>query len=395
MSTTREKLAEELKQHERGAYLRSLTPFDWIWALACIGGGVAAYLQYGEHMSYYEDIILALTVAWLIPQGWHWKPARPFVLIVGALAVLAVNIYPDLNAAQESFLLNYLLSSQSAIMWMCVFFLGATLLYFADLAFSRGDNQAFLGRLATAFTWLGAGAGLLGLLVRWWETYLHGPGMGYFPVSNLYEVFVLLAFTTALIYLYYERRFQTRALGGFVMLVVSASIGFLLWYHFGQQAHHIEPLVPALQSWWMKVHVPTNFVAYGAFGVAAMVGVAYLIRARAHPDSRAAKRLPGFDQMDDLMYKSIALGFAFFTIATILGALWAAEAWGGYWSWDPKETWSLIVWLNYAAWLHMRFTKGWRGTPMAWWAVLGLLVTTFCFLGVNIFLSGLHSYGEL
>ena len=95
------------------------------------------------------------------------------------------------------------------------------------------------------------------------------------------------------------------------------------------------------------------------------------------------------------MYKSIAVGFAFFTIATILGAFWAAEAWGGYWSWDPKETWALIVWLNYAAWLHMRLMKGLRGTVSAWWALVGLVVTTFAFLGVNMFLSGLHSYGDL
>ncbi|MBZ4124532.1 cytochrome c biogenesis protein CcsA, partial [Escherichia fergusonii] len=91
--------------------------------------------------------------------------------------------------------------------------------------------------------------------------------------------------------------------------------------------------------------------------------------------------------------KAIAVGFAFFTIATILGALWAAEAWGGYWSWDPKETWALIVWLNYAAWLHMRLMKGLRGAVACWWALVGLLVTTFAFLGVNMFLSGLHSYG--
>ncbi len=88
------------------------------------------------------------------------------------------------------------------------------------------------------------------------------------------------------------------------------------------------------------------------------------------------------------MYRAIAMGFAFFTIATILGALWAAEAWGGYWSWDPKETWALIVWLNYAAWLHMRLMKGLRGRVAAWWALIGLVVTTFAFLGVNMFLSG-------
>ena len=106
-------------------------------------------------------------------------------------------------------------------------------------------------------------------------------------------------------------------------------------------------------------------------------------------------RLPSLEVLDDVMYKAIAVGFAVFTIATVLGALWAAEAWGGYWSWDPKETWALIVWLNYAAWLHMRMMKGLRGTVASWWALVGLAITTFAFLGVNMFLSGLHSYGEL
>jgi cytochrome c-type biogenesis protein CcsB len=129
--------------------------------------------------------------------------------------------------------------------------------------------------------------------------------------------------------------------------------------------------------------------AYKIAGVAAFLAVAVALR------SRLSARLPDLVQLDDLMYKAIALGFAFFTIATILGAFWAAEAWGGYWSWDPKETWALIVWLNYAAWLHMRLMKGLRGAVSAWWALVGLLVTTFAFLGVNMFLSGLHSYGTL
>ncbi|MDR0458115.1 MAG: cytochrome c biogenesis protein CcsA, partial [Burkholderiaceae bacterium] len=110
---------------------------------------------------------------------------------------------------------------------------------------------------------------------------------------------------------------------------------------------------------------------------------------------RIAERLPTLEVLDDLMYHAIAVGFAFFTIATILGALWAADAWGGYWSWDPKETWALIVWLNYAAWLHLRLMKGLRGAIAAWWALAGLAITTFAFLGVNMFLSGLHSYGTL
>jgi len=141
----------------------------------------------------------------------------------------------------------------------------------------------------------------------------------------------------------------------------------------------------------MKIHVPANFIGYGAFSIAAMIGVAWILADR----SILASRLPALAVLDDMMYKCIAIGFAFFTIATILGAMWAADAWGGYWSWDPKETWALIVWLNYAAWLHLRMVKGLRGKVLAWWAVVGLLVTTFAFLGVNMFLSGLHSYGEL
>ena len=106
-------------------------------------------------------------------------------------------------------------------------------------------------------------------------------------------------------------------------------------------------------------------------------------------------RTPTVLLMDDVMYKAIAIGFAFFTIATVLGALWAAQAWGTYWQWDPKETWALVVWLNYAIWLHLRLMKGLRGKVAAWWALVGLVIVTFAFIGVNMFLSGLHSYGKL
>jgi cytochrome c-type biogenesis protein CcsB len=309
--------------------------------------------------------------------------------------LFAVSLYgQSLEMAESNFWLNYILASQSAFMWMSALFVLATFTYFAGTAF----RSAFTEKVGTGLTWSAVTMGMIGLMVRWRETYLHGNDIGHIPVSNLYEVFILFSVVTALLYLFYERRYQTRSLGGFVLLVISAAVVFQLWYSFERNAHEIQPLVPALQSYWMKIHVPANFIGYGAFSIAAMIGVAYLLvvwRQRIHPESRWVKAMPELSLMDDLMYKTIALGFAFFTLATILGALWAAEAWGGYWSWDPKETWALIVWLNYAAWLHMRLTKGWNGKPMAWWAIVGLFVTLFAFLGVNMFLSGLHSYGTL
>jgi cytochrome c-type biogenesis protein CcsB len=272
-------------------------------------------------------------------------------------------------------------------MWMSVLFALATVGYWIGLV----GRSAAAGALATGLTWTAVAMALIGLLARWYESYLISPDVGHIPISNLYEVFVLFCIVTSLLHLYYQAHYKTRQLGAFVSLIIMAAVGFLLWYTFDRGAHEIQPLVPALQSWWMKIHVPANFVGYGAFSIAAMVAVPYLLVS----SGRFTNALPSAEVMDDLMYKLITIGFAFFTIATILGAMWAAEAWGGYWSWDPKETWALIVWLNYAAWLHMRLIKGLRGPLLAWWALVGLCVTLFAFLGVNMFLSGLHSYGQL
>ncbi|MFO7604381.1 MAG: c-type cytochrome biogenesis protein CcsB [Gammaproteobacteria bacterium] len=380
---------------ERWSWVKRLNLWDALWAVAVLVGAGYAYHRYSSLMDGYEVGILFGTALSVIAMGWFWKSFRTISIAVALVSLWAISLYgADLAAGEQKFLLKFLISSQSATMWMSALFVLATATYF--IATFR-DNE-FVGKVATAMTWTATAMGFIGLMVRWRETYLHGADIGYIPVSNLYEIFILFAVITALIYLYYEQKYQTRKMGGFVLLVITASVVFLLWYHFEKGAHEIKPLVPALQSYWMKIHVPANFVGYGAFALAAMLGVAYLLKdkaVRANPQGYMARHLPDLDMLDDVMHKSIALGFAFFTIATVLGAMWAAEAWGGYWSWDPKETWALIVWLNYAAWLHMRLTKGWRGTALAWWAVIGLLITTFAFLGVNIFLSGLHSYGEL
>ncbi|MCB5190262.1 c-type cytochrome biogenesis protein CcsB [Methylobacillus arboreus] len=361
---------------------------DWGYSLLLLLGALFAFQQYAEFMDAYEVGIMFGSVALFSWLGWQWKPMRPLLLGIAGISLFAIRLYDGSQAnVEQVFLLKYLFASQSAVMWMNVLFVLAMLAYWLGLL----ARSAFASKVGSSLVWSAVVMGFVGLMVRWYETYLIAPDVGHIPISNLYEVFILFCLITALAYLYYEGRYATRQLGGFVLVVINAAVGFILWYTFDRQAYEIQPLVPALQSYWMKIHVPANFIGYGTFALAAMVGAAYLLASK----GILASRLPSLEVLDDVMYKAISVGFAFFTIATILGAMWAAEAWGGYWSWDPKETWALIVWLNYAAWLHLRLVKGLRGPILAWWALVGLLVTTFAFLGVNMFLSGLHSYGEL
>ena len=300
-------------------------------------------------------------------------------------------------ANSERFLLRYFLASQSAIGWLCALVPMAWLCY--ALGLLGGNKQAetdsthavpILLRIARYLAWAAAAAGLTGMLVRWHESYLISPRDGHIPISNLYEVFILFIVITALMFLYYEGKFRLQRLGVFVYTLQLILVGFVLWYTFSRNAQQIRPLIPALQSWWMKLHVPANFIGYGAFCLAAFLGVAELMKLR-----RPSLRLPEAEVIEEAMYQAIAIGFLFFTAATVLGALWAADAWGRYWSWDPKENWALVVWLNYAAWLHIRLVRGWGGKPLAWWAIIGFFITAFAFIGVNMFLSGLHSYGGL
>jgi cytochrome c-type biogenesis protein CcsB len=453
MNTATANRTIELKNNGSGAtpgYFARRNLWDWLFAAVLVAGAAWAFLQYDHAMNGYEKAILVGAVPSMIWLGWFWRPLRLLSVVVGALALLAIWLYQtpegtaDLARADQVFMLKYFISSQSAILWMSVLFFMSTVFYWVGMLTRAGDAFESLG---SRMAWVAVTLALVGTMVRWYESHQIGPDIGHIPVSNLYEVFVLFCWMTTLFYLYYEDQYKTRSMGAFSMLVVSAAVGFLLWYTLVREAHAIQPLVPALQSWWMKVHVPANFVGYGTFAIAAMLAFAYLIKQSATETRwyklaplwllgivlcleplvfrqsalekggsywfvyfgvsalivggiltarrRIAERLPSFEVLDDVMYKAIAVGFAFFTIATVLGALWAAEAWGGYWSWDPKETWALIVWLNYAAWLHMRLMKGLRGTVAAWWALVGLAITTFAFLGVNMFLSGLHSYGEL
>lgn len=430
----------------REGYFAKRSGLDWVFAVLVLLGGLYTLGLYGSAMDVYETGILIGAIPSAIALGWFWRPLRLLMLAVAGISLLAIWSYQgSLERAETVFWLKYFFSSQSAIMWMSLLFFMATAFYWIAV-FAKGKGDV-IETVASQLVWLAVTMALVGTMVRWYESYLLGADIGHIPVSNLYEVFILFCWMTAAFYLYFEAQYKTRSLGAFVMLVVSAAVGFLLWYTLVRDAHEIQPLVPALKSWWMKLHVPANFIGYGTFALAAMVAFAYLIKQNASETKwyrlvplwllgivlcfepivfrksasqgmsdywavyfgisalivagillgrkKIASKLPSFEILDDVMYKSIAVGFAFFTIATVLGALWAAEAWGGYWSWDPKETWALIVWLNYAAWLHMRLMKGLRGVVAAWWALVGLAVTTFAFIGVNMFLSGLHSYGSL
>lgn len=361
--------------------------------LKLIGAEGASWVGTGAAIG----LLSAFAASFLVP---HWSDAKfirltlPWLDGLATMILLAffLAVFEPLRS-EISYEDQSNLVSGRLIMAMNIAFLLAALFYITHLF----APESFIGRMATGVSWVGVYAGGSALLLRWYESYLIDVEIGHAPVSNLYEVFILLFCLTTVIYLAIERRYRVKAMGAFVMTLVAAGVFFGIWLDSVGQAD-IKPLVPALQSYWMKIHVPMNFIGYGAFAVAGAAGAMYLFRSRLEAKkggSKLLEHLPTLEQLDEISYKSVAVGFPAFTLATILGAAWAAEAWGGYWSWDPKETWALIVWLVYGAYLHVRITHGWRGRALAWWTVAGFLVTLFCFLGVNLYLSGLHSYGRL
>ena len=263
---------------------------------------------------------------------------------------------------------------------MAIYF-GAGVLYALHLAIRRNP---LLGRAATLTCVAGLAVNTAGFVVRYIES--HRMGFAYMPLSNMFESKVFFAWCIVLVYLVMERIYRTRALGAFVAPLAALAIAIVSLNP--RISSEIQPLVPALQSNWLTAHVVTCFIGYGAFAVAFAASLVSIVRG-----DRPAGVLPDRKVLDEITYKSIALGFAFLTLGILTGAIWANYAWGTYWSWDPKETWSLITWFVYAAYLHARFTAGWRGPALAWLSVVGFGATMFTYWGVNFLLSGLHSYG--
>lgn len=270
--------------------------------------------------------------------------------------------------------------------WVTFIYFAAFVFYLLRMIFERDA----LGKIASYVALAGLLAQTAALILRWKASY--DLGIGHAPMSNFYESLIFFAWTVVLLYLIIEWRIRTRVLGVFVL-----PVSFLLMAFASISPginSGIQPLIPALQSNWLTSHVMTCFLGYAAFTVAFGLGILYLVRkwvAGPGKNGPMSRLVPEEEALDELMYQSVILGFVFLTLGIVTGSVWAHYAWGSYWSWDPKETWSLITWLVYAVMLHARYVRGWRGKRMAVMAIVGFACVLFTYLGVN-YLPGLHSY---
>ncbi|MEN6431303.1 MAG: c-type cytochrome biogenesis protein CcsB [Smithella sp.] len=269
-----------------------------------------------------------------------------------------------------------------------------TFIYFVSFVlylFRLITGKKFWGRAASFLVWAGLIAQTIALLLRWKTSY--SLGIGHVPLANLYESMVFFSWSIVLIYLIIEWRTKNKIFGVFV--IPTAFLAMAYASIAPDINNRIEPLIPALQSNWLTSHVVTCFMGYAAFAIAFGCSLIYLLKNIGKDNTEKLSgfsgKLPALTILDTLIYQSIALGFVFLTIGIMTGSIWAHYAWGSYWSWDPKETWSLITWLIYAIMLHSRYVRGWRGTRMAILAIIGFVSVLFTYLGVN-YLPGLHSY---
>jgi cytochrome c-type biogenesis protein CcsB len=247
-----------------------------------------------------------------------------------------------------------------------------------------------VGKAATWVALIGLAGNIVGIGMRWAESYQLG--FGHAPLSNLYESLVFFAATIVLIYLFIERKYSNRVIGAFV-----APLAFLAMAYASLSPNisdRIQPLIPALKSNWLIAHVIACFIGYGAFAVAFGVSLMYLMKPKTADDpGTLMSHLPNANILDELNHQLVMFGFLFLSVGIITGAVWANSAWGRYWGWDPKETWSLITWFVYATLLHARLMRGWRGKRTAILSIGGFTAVLFTYFGVNL-LPGLHSYGS-
>jgi len=247
-----------------------------------------------------------------------------------------------------------------------------------------------LGRTATTITLTGLAGHTLGLILRWIESYQLG--IGHAPLSNLYESLIFFSWAIILLYLIVEWRIRNRSIGTFVTPLAFLALAYASFSDNIKSG--IQPLIPALQSNWLTAHVITCFFGYAAFALAFGLSLMYLIKKSdiSKIKGRFFNLIPEAGILEELIYQMVVIGFLMLTLGIITGSVWAHAAWGSYWSWDPKETWSLITWLVYAALLHARMIRGWKGKRLAALSIIGFICVLFTYFGVN-YLAGLHSYG--
>jgi cytochrome c-type biogenesis protein CcsB len=261
-------------------------------------------------------------------------------------------------------------------------YLAATVLYLVDIVFRRDK----LGKAARWVLVGGFATHTLVLVTRFLEA-------GHTPVTNLHESLSFSAWTIVGIYLLFDTRYRLAVIGAFI-----TPLAVILMFFGGATFTRVAEIDPVLQSWWFPVHVVLAFLGNAMFTLAFAVSVMYLLQERMLKNKKLSAlfyRLPSLSTLDDINYKCLTFGFPLMTMGIITGAVWANSAWGGYWRWDPKETWSLIVWFIYAALLHGRLTAGWRGRRAAIFSIIGFLCLLFSYLGVNFLLPTEHSFKSL
>jgi len=276
--------------------------------------------------------------------------------------------------------------NSSLILSVTTFVYGlAAFLYMAAWVF----NKKQINNWASWAVVVGIAGNTAGFVLRWVESYQLG--IGRIPLSNLYESLVFFSLMIALIYFVIEGKYGQRVIGAFAMPLAFLSMAYASLSP--NISDRIQPLLPALKSNWLTVHVVTCFIGYAAFAIAFGLALMYLIKKDddGH-ENTVLSRVPHQRVLDELNHQMVLFGFLFLSAGIISGAVWANSAWGRYWGWDPKETWSLITWFVYATLLHVRFMRGWRGRRIAVFSMIGFAAVLITYFGVN-YLPGLHSYG--
>ncbi|MFC4112743.1 cytochrome c biogenesis protein CcsA [Nonomuraea zeae] len=239
-------------------------------------------------------------------------------------------------------------------------------------------GAAKAGLVALGLAWLGWAANLGAIATR-------GLSVDRWPWGNMYEFVVAICFAAVTAFLGTQIRHNVRFLGAFVMVTAALGLGFAVKVFYTAAG----PVVPALDSYWIAIHVTAAILATGLLTLAGVSGILFLLR------GDGMSRLPAREDLERVAHRAIVLAFPLWTFAVIAGALWADRAWGRYWGWDPKEVWSFITWVAYAAYLHARVTAGWRGRAATIVQLVAFCCLLFNLVGVNIFIDGLHSYADV